>query len=191
MTLSKYQQYAIAGALAALMIATRGHHFASLHALPSASWAVFFLVGFYLRPWMLFPAFLTLAASLDFAAVTWGGVSNFCTSPAYPFLIPAYAALWLAGRWYAKRHALRWSTVQPLAGSLLVGATMCELWSSGSFYFLSGRFAEPSFGEFLGRVASYYPSALETLGFWIGVAALVHLGLALARRIPARDQRSL
>lgn len=181
MQLTKTQQAGIGAALAALMVATRGHHFATLQALPSASWAVFFLAGLYLRPWQAFPAFLALAASLDFAAVTWGGVSNFCTSPAYPFLIPAYGSLWLAGRWYAGRHAMRGSTLLPLAASLLAGATFCELWSSGGFYFLSGRFAEPTFAEFLPRVMRYFPRGLESFGFWIAVAGGVHIAAVLGR----------
>src|SRR5690554_3136356 len=44
--------------LAVLMAATRSHHFASVTHLPDASWAVFFLAGFYLRPLWVFPALL-------------------------------------------------------------------------------------------------------------------------------------
>ncbi|WP_234406193.1 hypothetical protein [Methylobacillus glycogenes] len=54
---------------------------------------MFFLAGVYLRPVWAFPALLALAGGLDLAAVTWGGVDNFCTSPAYGFLLPAYGTL--------------------------------------------------------------------------------------------------
>jgi hypothetical protein len=41
-------QLLLSMALLTLLLATRGHHFASAFSLPSASWAVFFLAGFYL-----------------------------------------------------------------------------------------------------------------------------------------------
>ena len=76
-------QIVIGIALATLMAVTRGHHFGTLEHLPSASWAVFFLAGLYLSSRWVFPALLAEAALLDVAAVTWGGVDNFCVSPAY------------------------------------------------------------------------------------------------------------
>src|SRR5258705_3999482 len=96
----------------------------------------------------VFPALFVTAALLDFAAVTWGGVSSFCISPAYGFLVPAYGALWFAGRRYAAAYRPRWSTVLTLGGYLVVGAAACELLSSGGFYFFSGRFAQPAFSTF-------------------------------------------
>ncbi len=53
-------------ALAALMILTRSHHFASAVHLPDASWAVFLLAG------ALLPGWRPLAASAGIAAVMWG-----------------------------------------------------------------------------------------------------------------------
>jgi hypothetical protein len=63
------------------MAATRGYHFVTTEHLPSASWAAFFLAGMYLGSRWVFPVLLAEAALLDFAAITWGGVSNFCVSP--------------------------------------------------------------------------------------------------------------
>lgn len=93
LSLSQRQQWLIAACLLLLMLVTRGHHFASVDALPSASWAVFFLAGLYLSRGLWFPIFLVLAATLDFAAIYWGGVSSYCVSPAYSFLLPAYGSL--------------------------------------------------------------------------------------------------
>lgn len=59
--------------LAALMAATRSHHFATAFHLPDASWAVFFLAGVYLRLVSMLPALMAEAALIDYAAVTWGG----------------------------------------------------------------------------------------------------------------------
>ncbi|MGH8575448.1 MAG: hypothetical protein ACREXX_23260 [Gammaproteobacteria bacterium] len=171
---------AIGLALATLMAATRSHHFVTLHHLPDASWAVFFLAGFYLRPLWVFPALLALAGASDYVAIAWFSVSDFCISPAYGFLIPAYGALWAAGRRYAARHRFALSTLMPLAGSVLVGAVACELLSSGGFYFFSGRFAETSLVELGVRLAKYFPPSLESLAFWMGIAIVVHMVFTLA-----------
>lgn len=180
LTLSTRYQRVIGACLALLMLATRGQHFATLHSLPSASWAVFFLAGVYLRPAWVFPALLVEAAFLDFAAVTWGGVSSFCVSPAYAFLLPAYAALWLAGRWYARRHRFAWRTLPMLAAAMLVGAIASDLFSSGGFYVVSGRFAEPTFAGFGARLLTYFPPYLQSLTFYIASAAAVHALFGLA-----------
>lgn len=170
----------IALTLALLMAATRSHHFAATLHLPDASWVVFFLAGFYLRPVWMFPALIALAGVSDYVAIAWFGVSDFCVSPAYGFLLPAYGALWLAGRWYAGRHRFALSTLPPLAGSVVIGAALCEIISSGGFYFFSGRFVETSLVELGLRLAKYFPSSLESLAFWLGIAIVVHIVFTLA-----------
>ncbi len=170
LTLQSRSQAWIGLALILLMAVTRGHHFASIDHLPSASWAVFFLAGVYLKPLWSFPLLLLEAFLLDFAAVTWGGVSNFCISPAYVMLVPAYAALWGAGRFYARLHQLQWHTIYRLAACVLVGALICQVISSGSFYYFSGRFAEPTLMEFIERLVKYTPRQLEGISFYIAIA---------------------
>lgn len=172
--LASRAQIIVGVALAVLIAATRGHHFETLHHLPTASWAAFFLAGVYLRPLWVFPALLAEAAALDVAAVTWGGVSNFCVSPAYGFLLPAYGALWYAGRWYASQHRDTMATLFPLMVSILIGTAVCELVSSGSFYVLSGRFEQTSVVAFVGRFAEYFPRSLTSLLFYVGVAGVIH-----------------
>ncbi|HVK56754.1 MAG TPA: hypothetical protein VM532_17220 [Burkholderiales bacterium] len=183
LTLSKRNQVAIGLMLAALMAATRGgHHIASLAHLPSASWAVFFLAGVYLRSGWTFPAFMIGAVALDAIAIGWMNVSSYCVTPAYAMLLPAYGSLWLAGRWYAKRHTDTLATFGALITAVLVGVTTCELLSSGGFYFFSGRFVEPTLAEFGPRLAKYFPGYLQSMGFWIGVATLIHASLVLTLR---------
>lgn len=181
LTLSKTNQILIGVALTLLLVATRGHHFASVVNLPSATLAVFFLAGVYLRPTWALPALLTLCAGLDFAAITFGGVSSFCVTPAYGFLLPAYGVMWLAGRWLAKRYSFSSSTLLPLTGSLAVGAALSELFSSGGFYFFGGRYTSPTLAEFGSRLVKYFPQQLEGLAFWMGVAVVVHIAFVLAR----------
>jgi hypothetical protein len=190
LTLSNRNQILIGAVLALLLITTRNQHFATLHSLPGASWAVFFLAGIYLRPVWVLPALLAFAWGLDFAphllsgaslAEIVGGGKAFCLSPAYFFLLPAYGALWFAGRWYAGKYRFEWRTLLPLGAAALVGAALCELFSSGGFYFLSGRFAEPSLAEFTGRLVTYFPGYLQSLAFYVGIAAVVHALFGLVR----------
>ena len=54
------QSLAIALAIALMVIVTRGHHFASIDFLPSASYAAFFIAGYYLRSSIMFIALLAL-----------------------------------------------------------------------------------------------------------------------------------
>lgn len=179
LTLSTRHQIAIGLLLAVFMTLTRSHHFATLHNLADASWAVFFLAGIYLRSAWPLPGFFALSWGLDVAATTWGDVSDFCMTPAYIFLLPAYASLWLAGRWYAKRHQFAWRTVIPLSISIMAGLTLCELFSGGGFYFFSGRIAETSVAEFGEQLLKYFPLYIETFVFYLGIAVAVHALLML------------
>ena len=188
--LSSRHQVLIGLSLLLLMVSTRGHHFATLEHLPGASWAVFLLAGLYLRPMWVFPALLVLAGSLDYVAITWGGVPNFCASPAYPMLLPAYGSLWLAGRWYAKRYNARWSTFVPASLAVLLGATVCELFSSGGFYFLSGHFSDRTLFEFGARFIQYFPGSLQSLLFYVAIAAVIHLLLVSIHNIVMKQNRT-
>lgn len=174
LTLSFRNQIIIVSLLVLLMILTRSHHFASVHNLADASWAIFFLAGIYLRSAWPLLGFLALSWWLDFAAYTWGGVSDFCLTPAYVFLLPAYASLWLAGRWYAKRYQFAWSTVMPLSISVMAGLILCELFSSGGFYFFSGRFTGTTLSAFGERLIQYFPLYIETFVFYVGIAVMIH-----------------
>jgi hypothetical protein len=183
LTVSNRNQILIGAVLALLLIATRGQHFATLHSLPGASWAVFFLAGVYLRPMWILPALLAFVWGLDFTPHLLSGASlaeivnggqAFCLTPAYVFLLPAYAALWFAGRWYAGRYYFEWRTLLPLGAALLVGAAVCELLSSGGFYFFSGHFAEPTVAGFGARLVKYFPLYLQSLAFYVGITAFAH-----------------
>ena len=175
MNLSVRNQLTIGAGLVLLMILTREYHFSSLHSLPGASWAIFFLAGLYLRAiWPLAGLFI-LTWALDFSAYTWGGASSFCLTSSYIFLLPAYSALWYAGSWYARRYQFEWQTLLPLSLSLMTGAAVCELFSSGGFYFFSGRFEETTLIEFGQRLVQYFPHYVGSLVFYIGIAVAIHI----------------
>ncbi len=163
-------QILVATALATLMICTRGQHFASVNALPSASWAVFFLAGAMLRPMWALPAFFVLSSLLDFASLASGTITDWCLSPAYWAVALAYAALWLGGTLYARLHRDGWRGVPRLALVLVATASLAYLISKGGFYFFSGRYPEPTLAGFITRIPQYYPRSLGTLAGYVGVA---------------------
>jgi len=173
-------------ALALLMAATRFHHFGSATHLPDASLAVFLLGGFYLSRARWFAGYLTGAALIDYLAIAYGGVSGWCVTPAYAFLVPTYACTWYAGVWYASRSRPDWRTFGPLLGALLGGVSAAFLVSNGSFYLLSGYFSETSWTEYAARVAKYYPPYLSGTLLYVALAALVHALVAARARSSQR-----
>ncbi len=179
LTLSTRYQIIIGLVLALFMVITRGHHFASLQNVPSASWAVFFLAGVYLRSAWSMPGFFTFAWALDYGAYIWAGASGFCLTPAYFFLLPAYASLWLAGCWYKNQHTFSLRTFIPLSLSLAVSTVICRIFSSGGFYLFSGRFEEKTFIEFSERFMKHLPLFFESLLFYAGIAIAVHIAFVL------------
>ena len=172
--LSQRSQLAIGLLLMLVMAATRSHHFATPAHLPDASWAVFFVAGVYLSSAWWFAVFVVLAVVVDWFAITLGGVSNFCVTPAYAALLLAFGALWLGGRWYARRHRDRLTSLRPLIVAIVLSALGAELCSSGSFYFFGGRFVHPMLAEFLVREARYFPMMLGVMVFYVALAAMIH-----------------
>ncbi len=169
--------------LAGAMLATRFYHFGSVTHLPDASLAVFFLTGFYLRRAVyMIPLFL-LAGGVDYLATQHMGVSDYCLSPAYPFLIPAYAVMWYGGRWYAARHTMTMASLAPLTASLLISASVAFVISSYSFYFLSDRYADMGWAEQNALLAIWYAPYMSSAIFYVALAAVAHaaIGLRTAR----------
>lgn len=186
--LSPRVQLAIGLALALLMAMTRGQHFATVN-LPSASWAVFFLAGVLLRPRWVFPALFIEASLLDLAALQWAGIGDWCMSPAYWFLLPAYGSLWLGGRLYAGWHRDQLSSVALLMATVMIAALVCYLFSGGGFLYFSGRYPEPSLALLAERIGIYYPRYLGNLALYIGLAALLYSGARAAGLAPSREIR--
>jgi len=151
------QQGVLFGGLALLMALTRYHHFGDASHLPDASLAVFFLAGAFVGSAIFFPLLLLEAGLIDYLAMTVGGVSDWCFSPAYWFLIPTYACVWFGGRWAAKGHAVTFRTLVAHFAAFVLTVSVAFLISNGSFYALSSRFPDMSMMEYALRVAQYYP----------------------------------
>jgi hypothetical protein len=168
--------------LGLLMIATRFGHMGGPWSLPDASWAVFFLGGFYLaRQWRwALPSLVVLAIAIDLIAINHFGVSNYCLTVAYGFNVPAYGALWLGGRWL-RRHATHGAAdLLRLGASVLCAESVCYVLTDGSFYWLGGRVGAPTLSGWMVNFGDWYLPYLVNTAIYVGVGAVLHL--ALARR---------
>jgi hypothetical protein len=163
----------IGALLIALMAATRYQHFGSATHLADASFAVFLLAGFYLRSSWVLLLLLAEAALIDYATLA-GGVSGWCVTLAYAFLIPTYGALWLGGRLYRRMQSWSWKTLLPLAGIVLASVGIAFAISNASFYLLSGYFPEMSSSEYASAVAKYFPLYLAVTCLYVALATIVH-----------------
>jgi hypothetical protein len=170
--------------LIALMVLTRFHHFGDALHLPDASLAVFFFAGFYRKP--AFLAFLLLLAGLiDYLAIA-NGTSAYCVSPAYVFLIPTYAVMWLAGRYCGQYKALDFIGLSLNFGMLILSSTAAFMISNGSFYLFSGRFDSVSWSQYMtGGFQFYLPYVGSTLLY----AAAGYAVYKLLAFLPALQER--
>lgn len=189
--------------LAIVMLATRsnlislGTHIGSL---PDASWAVFFIAGFYLKGsvrWA-FPLLMALAVAIDYFVISRQGISfwsHYCVSPAYWFLLPSYAALWFGGAWLRERYAgLHARELALLLGSVVVAVSVCYLISNGSYYWLSDHWladagAPRSFAGWTKNLGDWYLSFVGMALVYVAVAAVLHVLTAQALRwLPQRGE---
>lgn len=186
--LSQRQMF-IALGLFALMAATRMHHFGTSLHLPDASLAVFLLAGFFIASPLFFGALLVGAGVLDYLAITQFGVSDYCVTPAYWFLIPTYAVLWFAGRYYARIHQHNLRSLGMFAGLSFAATSVAFFISNGAFYVFSGRFPEMSMAEYAHRVAQYYAPYLGGAVAYLIPAILLYV--LFARRADAQHSGAL
>lgn len=164
----------IASALVLLMAMTRYNHFGSAVALPDASYAVFFLGGLFLGRvrWSLaiFALLLVEAALVDYYAINFAGISGWCMTSAYAFLVFAYGALWLVGRWYAPRHTLTLKGSAGLLSVAVAAGSAAFIIANVSFYLLAGYFDSMGVMQYVASVSQYYTSYVAVTMFYIGAA---------------------
>ncbi len=172
--------------LAVLMASTRMNHFG---AIPDASWAVFFIAGFYLRGSLrwAFPGLMAVAVAVDYAVITASGQSfwaHYCVSPGYWFLVPAHLSLWAGGsllrRWY---RGLEPTTLGLLPVTLFAAVAACHFFAQGGFYWLGNAVADPTVAGWARNYADWFLPYLRTAGIYVALAALLHAALAPLRRL--------
>jgi hypothetical protein len=173
------RRLAVCAVLLLLMTATRFTHAAGAGVLPDASWAVLFLGGFYLaRDWRwAFALLLVAAVAADGLAIGYYGISNYCATAAYWFIVPAYSALWLGGAWLRRRYRRTAEDLARLLVSFTVSVTLCLAITHSAFYWLGGRVEHPSLGEWGSVFVQWYPLFVGVTGLYVAVATSVHIAL--------------
>lgn len=172
-------------ALVTLMALTRFNHFGSSAALPDASYAVFFLGGLFLgrsRVALVLLALLLIEAALvDYYAINFRGISGWCVTSAYGFLVFAYSSLWFVGRWYAPRHNLTGKGLFGLFAAAAAAGSLAFVIANVSFYLLAGYFDRMSVSEYISSVAQYYGSYVAVAVIYIGCAIIAQMVFAILK----------
>ncbi len=153
-----------------LMILTRYSHLRPL-GLPSATLAIFFIAGVYLRKF-IFPAVLIGCTGLiDYFSVQGGPA--WCITPAYGFLIPTYLALWFGGKRFQTLEITQWNQAASMTITLAICTTLAFMISNGSFYALSGHevYENMNFTEYAQRQASRFPGYLIKPFVYVSIAS--------------------
>ncbi len=164
-----------------LMIATRYFHVGSAWRLPDASWAVFFLGGFYLQR-RYFALLAVTAVAIDFTFFALGG-SQYCLSAAYGFQAPAFAALWFGGDLLRRCELRGFEFFLRAVAYWWVSASLAYLFTNASFYFLSRRIAEPTLDGYLPHAKIWYAAFVARPMIYLVAAALVQFAIAQAPRL--------
>lgn len=175
-------------ALAALMVFTRSGHLGTAWSPPDASWAVLYLAGFYFgREWRwALPTLICTATAVDCVVIRDFGISSYCVTGAYAFILPAYAMLWLGGAWLRREYRQEGLDALRCAASFAVAASLCFLTTNASFYWLGGRVSEPSLAGWSANFAEWYPGFLGLSFIYIAMAAVLHAVLGRSRASAAQ-----
>lgn len=193
------QRAIVLSLLVLLMAATRSHVFSHFTPVPDATWAAFFVGGFYLRAWArwAFPALMALAVVIDYLVISGQGMNffaHYCVSPGYWMLVPAYAAMWAGGHWLRSRYSgASVGALARTAAVLMPATAICHLFAQGGFYWLSSAVAEPSLAGWAANYGHWFPSYLAATAMFVAVAAVAQaVSEVVARNAGAaqrRDQR--
>jgi hypothetical protein len=172
------QRAIVLSLLVLLMAATRSHVFTHFTPLPDASWAAFFIGGFYLRAWArwAFPALMALAVVIDWLVIRGQGLdffSHYCVSPGYWMLVPAHAAMWAGGDWLRRRYSgAGFAALARLAMVLVLATASCHLFAQGGFYWLSPAVAAPTFAGWAANYGHWFAPYLGATAMFVAAAAI-------------------
>jgi hypothetical protein len=173
--------------LAVVMLVTRSGHYGTAFSPADASLAVFFLGGMWVNArtpaiWV-FAGLLGVAGWSDQIAFD-NNVSDWCVTAAYGFLIPAYGAMWFAGRYCRNSKLLSVAGPIQIAAAVTLGSIVYFAISNHSFYLFSGRYDAMSTTEYWSRTLKYFPWFLK----WASIYVAAACALSLIPRLFARRE---
>jgi hypothetical protein len=158
--------------LIALILLTRTNHFGSNVYLPDATLAVLLFGGLMAMNYRWFGLAMVAAVGMDFYALGFAGVSDYCMSLGYWGLIPTYAMVWGAGRWLAKQKNP--FALTGLFATSWLAISMAFVISNAFWYAFSDKVATLSVMEFSQRVAQYYVPYVSYAIMYLGFALVIH-----------------
>ena len=171
------QSLMVALGLIAAILLTRTNHFGDNVYLPDATLAVLFLGGLLVARKSWLGVAIAVAFAMDFYALGFKGISDYCMSLGYWGLIPSYATVWGAGRWLAKRAAYQHQQAfasAPYVATGLAAASLAFVMSNAFWYAFSDKVTTLSVVEFSQRVAQYYTPYVGYAMMYLGAAWLAH-----------------
>ncbi|MCX7099808.1 MAG: hypothetical protein NTV43_18090 [Methylococcales bacterium] len=116
--------------------------------------------------------------------------SSYCVSPAYIFLLPTYAVMWITGRDLAaskQTPSFKLGKIPEFTAWLTLATILAFLISNASFYWLSGYFKQLSWIDYAVRVADYLPTYVGS-SLVYGLAGL--LAICLFQPLLSRDAKA-
>jgi hypothetical protein len=173
---SKTQNSTLIGiALIALILFTRSSHFGTSFLLPDATLAVLFLTGILMKKVRWLAIAIAVAFAVDFYALGFAGVSDYCMSLGYWGLIPTYAMVWGVGRYINKLET-------PFALSVFIPAawvstSLAFILSNAFWYSFSDKVNTLTAVDFSQRVAQYYTPYVSYTMLYLGIAWLARAAL--------------
>lgn len=171
------------------VILTGSNHFGSYLSLPDASWPMFFLAGLWTRA-LLWPVLMMVGAFIVDYLVIQGGVSSYCFTPGYVFLVPTHLALWGTGRWASFNVGFKPMQLMRTVFALAIGCSAAFVISNAGFYWFSGYFANLSAFAFADAVAQYFPKYMSVSSLYVAAAfAGWYVRNVLAGAIEARRHK--
>lgn len=168
MVSGKQNSVLVGSILIALILLTRTNHFGDSVYLPDATLAVLFLGGLMIARSSWLGLAIIVAFGMDFYALGFKGVSDYCMSLGYWGLIPTYALVWGAGRFLAKRN--KPFAIMPYALFGWAAASVAFVLSNAFWYSFSDKVSTLSIFEFSQRITQYYTPYVGYAMMYLGVA---------------------
>jgi hypothetical protein len=179
--LSLNQKLAAAAVIAFFMLLTRGSHVLSAVSLPDASLVLFLLGGLLLGRAAWFVLFFILASVIDFGVAALDPWQGFCLTDGYWGLIPAYGAMWLGGRWLAKRGDA--FELLAYSATALITTLTAFVISTQTYYLYSGRFPNNGVLETMQYGWDYLAAYVGYSAMYFALAWIAAHGMRQFKRI--------
>lgn len=165
--------------LIGLILLTRFNHFGDHVYLPDATLSALFLGGLLVPNMRWFWLAIGAAIAVDFYALGFVGISDYCMSLGYWGLIPTYAAVWAAGRWLAKNKQNTVTQMVVACGTFSVAFVL----SNAFWYAFSDKVASMSVLQFSQAVSKYYLPYLGYAMMYLGIAWCIAQIIATAKSV--------